>query len=271
MPQRPRSHQIETESRLAFAGSLPSSWVYRDVNPDYGLDGLVELFAESGGATGSLFFVQLKATDLHDSKKALRIRLPLSTCAYYETLLVPVLLVLFYGRERRLYAKWASDLTTRSTRRQPSGSVAISFDSGDVWDASRIAGVRRHLMGLKRAAKAGQRDARVRRYYELRRRVKLWSKAKPSTAVSKQLTAGDRVFHPVFGYGSVEQASDLYSFVQFDQEDHARKFLPGAFWEFERPIISRRTRGRPSNRGRDILSSKIVIQTEMLPRPQEAT
>jgi hypothetical protein len=164
--------------------------------------------------------------------------------------------VLFYSRERRLYAKWASALPLRSTRRPPSGSVAISFDSGDVWDASRIAGVRRHLMGLKRAAEAGQRDARIRRYYALRRRVKLWSKAKPATTVFKQLSAGDRVFHAVFGYGSVEQASCLYSFVQFDQDDHARRFLPGDFCEFERPTISRRTRGRPSKRGRDILSSK---------------
>ncbi|GAA2022841.1 hypothetical protein GCM10009779_03390 [Polymorphospora rubra] len=51
MPQRPRSHELETESRRAFEALLPSSWVVRRVEDDYGIDLEVEIF-EEGSATG---------------------------------------------------------------------------------------------------------------------------------------------------------------------------------------------------------------------------
>ena len=75
MPQRPRSHQLETESQQIFVSSLPSRWVYRSITPDYGLDGLVELFDESGKAQGDFFFVQLKSSDKIEISEALAIRI----------------------------------------------------------------------------------------------------------------------------------------------------------------------------------------------------
>lgn len=63
MPKRHRSHQLESESRVAFRSLLPSTWVVRDLDQDYGIDAQVEIFDESGEATGLTFLVQLKATD----------------------------------------------------------------------------------------------------------------------------------------------------------------------------------------------------------------
>ena len=84
MSQRPRQHQLETESQLAFAAALPSGWLFRPINPDYGIDGLVEVFDGSSRATGAMFFVQLKATDTKDQLSALSISLKTSAVAYLE-------------------------------------------------------------------------------------------------------------------------------------------------------------------------------------------
>ena len=106
MPQRPRSHQLETESQQAFVSSLPSRWVYRPINPDYGLDGLVELFDESGKAQGDFFFVQLKSSDKNELSEALAIRIRRDTAEYYRSLALPVLVVVFHSPSKKLFARW---------------------------------------------------------------------------------------------------------------------------------------------------------------------
>ena len=104
MTRRPRSHQLETQSRSAFSASLPPGWLFRDLAPDYGLDGVVEVFDEGGVATGHLFFVQLKATDKLLINGSLRVRLDTRTLDYYSTLVLSVLLVMFHSSTLEFYA-----------------------------------------------------------------------------------------------------------------------------------------------------------------------
>lgn len=139
MPQRPRSHEIETETRNAFAETLPSAWIYRPTSPDYGLDGEVELF-EEGRATGQRFAVQLKGTDSADGGQALAIRLRAPTCLYYRSLDVPVLVVRYVAPSGRLYAQWfhALDQDWDSLAQQ---TVTLRLSESDEWDettASRL-------------------------------------------------------------------------------------------------------------------------------------
>ncbi len=61
--ERPRSHQLEDESWKALSSCIPNQWVLRKPQPDYGIDGEVDIFGELGSPTGPLFFVQLKGTD----------------------------------------------------------------------------------------------------------------------------------------------------------------------------------------------------------------
>lgn len=68
MPQRPREHEIETESRRAFESALDQNWEYRVITPDYGIDGELEYF-EHRKTTGLRFHVQLKGTDTQDHTK----------------------------------------------------------------------------------------------------------------------------------------------------------------------------------------------------------
>jgi hypothetical protein len=59
LPQRPRAHVLEDESRRAFERALPSSWIFRREAMDYGLDGSVEVVEPDGSVTGRRFYVQL--------------------------------------------------------------------------------------------------------------------------------------------------------------------------------------------------------------------
>jgi tetratricopeptide (TPR) repeat protein len=103
---RPRSHQIEDQSRIAFEGCLPAQWVYRAVRPDYGIDGSVEIFDERGRATGKQFNVQLKATDKPKLAKALSVKLKIERCEYYRSLDVPVLIARFHAPTGKIFARW---------------------------------------------------------------------------------------------------------------------------------------------------------------------
>lgn len=102
MPSRPEEHQLEEKSILAFCQHLPDGWVFRKEDPDYGIDGSVEIF-EDGSSTGLRFYVQLKATSKSDNRE---VRLKRETAEYYLELDLPVLIVLYIDPEDRLLARW---------------------------------------------------------------------------------------------------------------------------------------------------------------------
>jgi tetratricopeptide (TPR) repeat protein len=102
MPSRPEEHQLEDKSILAFRRHLPDDWVFRTEDPDYGIDGSVEIF-EDGSSTGLRFYVQLKATSKSDSRE---VRLKRETAEYYLELDLPVLIVLYIDPVDRLLSRW---------------------------------------------------------------------------------------------------------------------------------------------------------------------
>ena len=107
LPERPRSHWIEDESRRAFEGALaPRFKLYPRPQPEYGIDGEVEEFDDHDRATGLHFFVQLKSTDSADLAQALATDIKLTTANYYRAAPLPVLLVLYHAPTESLYARW---------------------------------------------------------------------------------------------------------------------------------------------------------------------
>ncbi|HLO83502.1 MAG TPA: DUF4365 domain-containing protein [Nostocaceae cyanobacterium] len=107
LPQRPRSHQLEDESRQAFKNKLPLEWVSEPIPPpEYGLDGRIEIFDKDGFTTGKMFFVQIKGTDEKELKKALAVQIEVTTCQYYQLLDLPVLIVLYNAYTSKIYVKW---------------------------------------------------------------------------------------------------------------------------------------------------------------------
>lgn len=131
-PQRTRQHQLETESKRHFESVIPSSWIYRPLDQDYGIDGEVEIFDDSGDATGYKFLVQLKGTDQTDIEKGLRLRLPLSKVEYYDALNLPVLIVRYHAPSGGLYCRWFHALDPYYIK-QTEKSITINFSQDDVW------------------------------------------------------------------------------------------------------------------------------------------
>ena len=131
MPKRPRQHQLEDESRVALRARLPSQWVFRDVVPDYGIDGEVEIFDDNGQSTGQKFLVQLKAND------GLGVRAQTCTIShdarrYYASLGDPVLIVLFSARSNELYAKWSFTLDPYYGRKGRK-TLTFHFNAAERW------------------------------------------------------------------------------------------------------------------------------------------
>lgn len=62
LPQRPREHVLETESRKFVENILPSEWIVTHPIADYGIDLHVEI-VENTYVTGAHFSMQLKSTD----------------------------------------------------------------------------------------------------------------------------------------------------------------------------------------------------------------
>ena len=65
---------------------MPSQWVFRDKEKDYGIDGEVEIFDANERATGLVYWVQLKATQSKKEAIIKSIDLSIESIKYYRRL-----------------------------------------------------------------------------------------------------------------------------------------------------------------------------------------
>ncbi|MHA7627891.1 DUF4365 domain-containing protein [Corallococcus sp. M7] len=106
MPTRNRQHVIEEESRRAFGNATPAEWVVRPQESDYGIDLQVQIF-ENSKATNLFFFVQLKGSDSLDvDGEVAGYRFKTERLRHYLELAIPVMLVAYDAKSRRLYYDW---------------------------------------------------------------------------------------------------------------------------------------------------------------------
>lgn len=145
MPGRPRQHELETDSLRAFEAALPVQWTTEPVSRDYGLDVRVEIFEEHS-ATGLAFWVQLKATDEPDLRRALRESFKVTTLNYLAAQADPVLLVRFHASSRRLFGMWLHRQTVnlkRHGQRSVSLRWTLAQEIGGTFAAEVLGEVRR--------------------------------------------------------------------------------------------------------------------------------
>lgn len=159
MAKRPREHEIEEESIRAFVSALPSAWVPRRQDPDYGIDLTVEVF-EKGQSTGFVFNAQLKGTDEPDLEKALRsLRLERDKVEYYASQNLPVLIVRHHSPTNRFFVRWFHSYDPHVEagvrgREQEPASIAFRFDESDEWTGQSAAEVIEGLRGFLRFRQA---------------------------------------------------------------------------------------------------------------------
>lgn len=132
MPKRPIQHELEAYSRSRFGTLIPSNWVFRGLDQDYGIDGEIEVFECNHESTGIKFLVQLKATS--SSKENPSISLKSGTLAYYKSLTLPVLIVLYIKKSDSFYFRWAHSHDFHYTKNE-SKVVKFGFTSINKWDA----------------------------------------------------------------------------------------------------------------------------------------
>jgi Domain of unknown function (DUF4365) len=61
--KRPRSHQLETKSRIAFEDAIPDRWHLQRPDSDYGIDGNVLIFDPETDELKFNFLLQLKSSE----------------------------------------------------------------------------------------------------------------------------------------------------------------------------------------------------------------
>lgn len=153
MPSRPIQHQLEDESRVEFQHLLPSRWVFRDKQKDYGIDGEVELFDSSNQAQGLMFYVQLKATASEDDAFIMSTDLSMDSLKYYQQLEIPVLLVKYSKHRECLYIKWIYNVDV-SMAKAGSQTFRIRFSEDDRWTDLSDMAIEKRLVNV-RALKSG--------------------------------------------------------------------------------------------------------------------
>jgi len=143
MPQRSRSHELEDESIQAFTSLLPSRWVSRSKERDYGIDREVEIFDDDGRSTGLTFLVQLRATD--DPKRASKVRLEADELDYFHQLDLPVAVFRYGSPEKGFFWQWEEMIAARTKLKADQKRFTYNFQDNEQWTGDSAAAIRRTL------------------------------------------------------------------------------------------------------------------------------
>lgn len=155
MPQRPRQHTLEEESLRYFKAGIPSEWVVRTQDPDYGIDAEVEIFEDSY-STGEKFYVQLKGSDKQSLHSALGVQLSVETAEYYMRSPLPVLIVLYHAPSKQIYSQWFHTYDPFYSR---GAETVLTFrlSEDDIWGNDTPATLVEDLRFLKSIGRPGER------------------------------------------------------------------------------------------------------------------
>lgn len=121
-------------------------WAFEPSAQDYGLDGKVEAF-EGERATGVIFFVQLKATDETDLRKALTYSAEFDHLRYWASIGTPVLLVRYVAATRQTFVRWVSAFEEPRDAAPDQKTVTLHFTGAD--ELTETAGFERLTEGLR--------------------------------------------------------------------------------------------------------------------------
>lgn len=148
MPKRPKQHQVEDLSIVAFRKVLPRKWVYREKDKDYGIDGEVEIFDENDTATGIIFYVQLKATDSQSRTAQKKITLKNEAINYYKALELPVLIVRYISESEEIYFRWTHTID-RYKQKENNKTYSFVMAEKNLWNEHTAKNIYKFLSKLR--------------------------------------------------------------------------------------------------------------------------
>ncbi|GEM_PF-2613744 len=109
LPKRVKQHVSEKRSLTIVKGSLPESWIIREINErDYGVDLYIEIVEDDGLLRGDMAAIQLKSTkEITFKQGEFTLRgIKRSTLNYWLSLPVPVFVVIVCLKTK--YSFWAN-------------------------------------------------------------------------------------------------------------------------------------------------------------------
>jgi hypothetical protein len=102
------------------------------------------------------------------------------------------------------------------------------MNATDGWLPDRYNKITNTLRRFRDKSRIVKREERMSLYYEAKAKIDL--SAPPSREDFEPILhfiRGDAVIHDAFGRGVIEEATDYYFFVKFDDDEMLRKFDPG--------------------------------------------
>ncbi len=148
MPKRPKQHQVEDLSVVAFRKTLPRQWIYREKDKDYGIDGEVEIFDENDTATGIVFYVQLKATDSKSGTAQKKVKLKNEAINYYKALELPVLIVRYISESEKIYFRWSHTID-RYKQKENAKTYSFVLTEENLWNEHTAKSIYKFLSNLR--------------------------------------------------------------------------------------------------------------------------
>ena len=148
MTKRVKQHQLEDLSRAKYNLAIPSNWVFRDKDKDYGIDAEVEIFDDNDRTTGLVYWVQLKATGSKSEAAVKKVDLSIESITYYKQLDIPVLIVRYSKVHDCFYCKWAHEIDLYYAK-ENAKTLRISFSEDEKWDEQSPEKVKNHLSQIK--------------------------------------------------------------------------------------------------------------------------
>jgi tetratricopeptide (TPR) repeat protein len=123
-PIRHNTHILENKSNKYFGYCLPDEWYADKPDHDYGIDYNVKIVINNE-VTGLNFSVQLKSTDNEKDGNLIPIRIKHSTLELYNTILEPVMLIVYVKQENEAYWHWFNDIKIDLTKSQETVVINI--------------------------------------------------------------------------------------------------------------------------------------------------
>jgi hypothetical protein len=103
--KRPKSHQIDTQAQNILHSKLPTNWILRKQDPDYGIDYEIEV-VHGEQSSGIWFRIQLKGKEQYrETEDSIAIRFKTDTIKYYLSK-VPFPVFLFVVHTQRKEIHW---------------------------------------------------------------------------------------------------------------------------------------------------------------------
>ncbi|SOC84551.1 Tetratricopeptide repeat-containing protein [Ensifer adhaerens] len=153
MPQRSRTHQLEDKSINEFKRLLPEQWVCREKGRDYGVDLEVEIFDDTGQATGFFFYVQLKATD--DAEKFDKVTVKIDRLNYLASLNVPAIIARYCEPTNGWKWIWNHEAFAQVGQ----DAQTVSLDVPNDWTQETPSGIASYINALRRMQNADQNES----------------------------------------------------------------------------------------------------------------